>query len=305
MLLGFIASVSVACSEPVAAPDEESADPDWSGCAEPADAVVARICREVPRLKEAGATDTERTTWIREWAYDHIDVAGSDGSFSNPRYYEVPTAVQLERFARDETAVYCGGAAWILVELYLAFGFDAWTYNHGFEPSSATHVVTIVRADGKLLVQDAYLDHLLADDRGRPIDLLEALRRLAAGDEGAVAPAHSRVVPERDVLVDEPTLEEQVGGGVEAFGVWDLSPSTCDEVAAGLLRCRAATSADNLADWDTLKELPSYGLPASAELLMLLPLGVSNPADGWTTPSDVGRDTPAAHLMADILAALD
>ncbi len=123
--------------------------------------VVQDACHAIPELSSSGVTDAEATTLLRQWAAGWIDIS-SVKLLIEESYWEQDIDSLYRRFNANDRGVFCGGTAWTLMRLYNAFGLDSWIYNAGPEPGM-THVVTLVRAEGNIIVQDAYANYTLTD----------------------------------------------------------------------------------------------------------------------------------------------
>ena len=75
-------------------------------------------------------------------------------------------------FERGDSGVLSGGAAMALWRAASDAGFRAWCYDFGF-PESLTYMVTVIEADGRLRVHDAFLN---LEYRGDFYEILDGLR---------------------------------------------------------------------------------------------------------------------------------
>ena len=169
----------------------------------------------------------------------------------------------ISRFERDDCGVLSGGAALALWRAATDAGFRAWCYDFGF-PDSLTYMVTVIEADGRLRVHDAFLN---LEYRGDFYEILGGLRadRL---------PDIRRESRDRKIYVADPACESQQAldwlrahadreldrhGSLRRFEVlWDS-----DAFLATLPRSEAI-----------FRDLENSGHPADFSYLMLHPIAV-------------------------------
>jgi hypothetical protein len=272
--------------------------------------VVRDACRAIPQLSRSDVTEVEATTYLRRWAAGWIDTS-SERLLIEESYWKQDIDSLYRRFKANDRGVLCAGTAWTLMRLYNAFGLDSWTYNVGIPGgaplSTLTHVVTLVRAGGTIVVQDAYANYTLTDRTGRPLDIRRvlALLRERRADEVVRRGGKTR----KDILLTTDELARIRKAKTED---WPWGPASnlpnCGEIRKGVSRCSVAgVGFHRLRFWlawnDAMRHLRSEGLPPDFLYLLTYPLGLSSDADGWTPPAD-SRATPTRALLDELLAAL-
>ncbi|MBI3196163.1 MAG: hypothetical protein HYZ40_01390 [Rhodospirillales bacterium] len=121
--------------------------------------VIRDACTANPGLSEPNLSQVEATSILRGWAASWIDVASDGKLIIEDDYWQKSVDTLYERFLNHERGVYCGGTAWTLMKLFEAFGLESWIYIFGESDTELSHVVTLVRADGRIIVQDAYFNY--------------------------------------------------------------------------------------------------------------------------------------------------
>jgi hypothetical protein len=98
--------------------------------------------------------DIGKVRLLRDWTVKNLPVADSP-------FYDLPFGVLLAENLTAKRGVWCGGAAYILANLYNIFGFQAITADFGIKGTPTTHVMTFVRfvVNGRpsIIVMDGYL----------------------------------------------------------------------------------------------------------------------------------------------------
>jgi hypothetical protein len=194
-------------------------------------------------------------------------------------------------FERGDCGVLSGGAAFALWRAATDAGFRAWCYDFGF-PETLTHMVTVIEADGRLHLHDAFFNF---EYRGDFYNIIEALRadRL---------PDIRRETRDRKLYVADPACEAQLSldwlaahadreldhlGALRRFEVlWDGDAfvATCPRIEA------------------VYRDLEAHGHPAELSYLMLHPIAVfdgeAHHRKRETMPLVGGRDlrSPVAGL---------
>ncbi len=273
---------------------------------------MQRACREIPELEQPGITDARTIILLREWAFRRIVVVplGEEAStllLLAPDAWRMQASEYFELFDGKHAGVYCGDTAWILMRIYQAFGFDSYTYNFGIA-GAFTHVVTVVRLAGQLVVQDAFFDYDLRDEAGEFLELSSVLARLRRHQHRRVHRAEEEPFPDRTVLMVDETHANPPTGPDEAF-VTARQLSECERTPASHWYCRMSNHR-----WmrllyhsgfgtGTLARLEAGGWPPHLEYLMMYPLGVSSAIDGWTSSDRIAEPTPTAALLRSIYSA--
>jgi hypothetical protein len=138
------------------------------------------ITREIS-LRDEGLTDWEIVNRLREWAHANILVSTSSNLLDQDKSFEFYNRSAGEIFAafyQNRGGVWCGGAAYALMEVYGLFGYQASVIDYG-KPGVMTHVVTLVKikVDGieKTVIQDPTLNATYATRNGAPYDYFQLL----------------------------------------------------------------------------------------------------------------------------------
>ncbi len=271
---------------------------------------MQRACREIPELEQPGITDARAIVLLREWAFRRVVVVlGQEENrllLVAPDAWRMQASEYFKLFDGKHAGVYCGDTAWILMRIYQAFGFDSYTYNFGITP--ATHVVTVVRLAGQLVVQDAFLNHDLRDEAGELLELSSVLARLRRHQHGRVHRAEEEPFPDRTVLMVDETHASLPTGPDGAF-VTARQLSECERMPAGHWYCRMSDHRSMRLLYHfhfgtgTLARLEADGWLPHLEYLMMYPLGVSSAIDGWTSSDRIAEPTPTAALLRSIYSA--
>ena len=239
--------------------------------------IVKDVSRFLRKLRRKVYRETPVATWSR---VAEVDWRGSYDSL-------------ISTFRRRDYGVLSGGAALALWRAVTDAGFRAWCYDFGF-PESLTHMVTVVEADGRLQVHDAFLN---LGYRADFYEILEGLR----GDR---LPDIRRETRDRKIYVVDPSCESRLTvdwltvhadreldrvGSLRRFEVfWDSSAWL-----ATLPRTEAV-----------YRDLETRGYPAELSYLMLHPIEVFDGRERHTNPETMpligGIDlhSPIAGLRA-------
>ncbi len=272
---------------------------------------MQRACREIPELEQPGITDARAIVLLREWAFQRIVVVVTvekEGTplLVAPDAWQLQASEYFELFDGKHAGVYCGDTAWILMRIYQAFGFDSYIYNFGIVP--ATHVVTVVRLAGQLVVQDAFFNYDLRDEAGEPLELSSVLARLRRHQHGRVYRAEEEPFPDRTALMVDETHASLPTEPDGAF-VTAKQLSGCERMPAGHWCCRISDHRwtrlryDSVFGTGSLARLEADGWLPHLEYLMMYPLGVSSAIDGWTSSDRIAEPTPTAALLRSICSA--
>jgi hypothetical protein len=263
---------------------------------------VEAACRAIPELSRPGVTEAEATTLLRRWAAGWIDTS-SRRLLVEESYWQQDIDSLYRRFNANDRGVLCAGTAWTLMRLYNAFGLDSWTFNVGVPESPLTHVVTLVRAGGKIIVQDAYANYTLTDRRGKALDIRRVLALLRDRRADRIVVRGERT--SKDFLLTTNELARIRKRKVEDWP-WGRPSnlSKCGEIRKGVRRCSVpGVSFARLRSWShwngVMRHLRRDGLPPDFLYLMTYPLGLTSDADGWTPPTDT-RATPTRALLDEM-----
>ncbi len=196
-------------------------------------------------------------------------------------------------FERGDSGVLSGGAAMALWRAATDAGFRAWCYDFGF-PESLTYMVTVIEADGRLQVHDAFLNLEYRGDfyeilGGLRADRLPDIRRESRDRKIYVADPACESQQTLDWLTAHADRELDRQGSLRRFEVlWDS-----DAFLASFPRTEAI-----------FRDLESRGHPADFSYLMLHPIamfdGEAHHRERETMPLVGGLDlhTQVAGLRA-------
>lgn len=200
--------------------------------------------------------------------------------------------------------VTCGATAWILMKVFEAFGFDAWTLDLGKPPDSRiTHVVTLVRVGRNLEVFDS--------DTG-------LVMRLGGGSEEIALSLEAHIKNPPDFGEASYFVEKTIMINVDSFSDLPnyhyLLPELVERRETDFKRIRNGMGVfrgirinpDNLMAnplWpDAGKWLQSQGLPAHPLSIFLFPQGISSLWHGWVDERTSG-DNESTDLFARLVEA--
>jgi hypothetical protein len=272
--------------------------------------VVDQACQEVSELTREGISETEVTSAVRHWVARWTDVY-SDLRLASPKdYWNIGVDDHFMALERDEYGLACGNTAWILMQVYEALGLESYLYNFGDDSGSGiSHVLTLVRADGRVIVQDAYTNYTLTDMSGEPFDIHDVLRLVGSGRGDEVLVNTEPTTKQVLLPVDNGRSLNEVALTARAWvSPRGLNPNECSLLPNSAARCIAKdVDASNIKYWsrwaDLEKFVQGHGFEPELTSLMLFPLGVSSTNDGWT-PVDDTRKTPTNGLMTSMLDAM-
>jgi hypothetical protein len=137
-----------------------------------------------------------------------------------------------------------------LMRVYEAFGLEAFVYSYGtyWESRVATHAVTLVRINRRLVVQDAYANIGLVDRRRSPLDVRDVLRALRRpGGSSAVRLDEPKRPAARDLIYSRADYAKYADQDHWPGGRNLLD---CRETSRGLIACRATG-----VGWDRLVDV--------------------------------------------------
>lgn len=137
-------------------------------------------------LRQSGSSELNTANEIRNYLAERIDMGASRDSLDF-NYYKIPWSELsafhcIELFERDKLAARCGLTSYILAKLYNHAGFTSYIYNCGYKDTRLTHEFNLVELNNRLIVQDAFYDVTIADQRGNPKDFIELLTEIRSGD---------------------------------------------------------------------------------------------------------------------------
>ena len=137
--------------------------------------IITQACDEVVELSDDSYSDLEKIGSLREWVSSWWPYSRPNVSNLPSEYWKVEPE-ELFRGAREgRYGGLCGSTAWMLMHVYHKFGLETWIYNFGNPAGIGTHVVTLVKVEGVVILQDAYLNAELSQVNGSEIDLRSAM----------------------------------------------------------------------------------------------------------------------------------
>lgn len=278
--------------------------------------IVRDACAALPALANPNLSESDLATELREWTEAWLPTSSTD----TPGYWTLSPDDLYLRLSRGEGGVLCGGAAWMLMTVYEAFGLKAWIYNFGSDPP-LTHVATLVQADGKVQLHDPSFQYAVRAPNGEPLDFREALSRLALDGPGALQLEGDSVAARRLIRTSAFTdlgngLLEIKGtlNGLEArslrasraspmrssAGVCNPAGPTWTECRVSGVRFEAVVSPLGSFGPKVQRFLAGAGYPIHPTSLYRFPIGVSSLREGWREDID---DSENGALFRDILIA--
>ena len=111
-------------------------------------------------------TAIEKVRALRLYVYEHTPVGAP---LVHDQVVNAPLSDAYAIFAKGG-GVFCGGTSIMLSRVYKAAGFNSWVYDFGeleAPDGDTTHETTLVEVDGKVILQDAYLDFEYVDPEGK------------------------------------------------------------------------------------------------------------------------------------------
>jgi hypothetical protein len=142
------------------------------------------IAFEYPQILSSNTNDEKRVIILRQWAYEHIDWSSrSDLIDQNKSFGFYSKKIQdiYKAYSNDKGGVWCGGAAYSLMQLYKLYGYKSYTVDIG-KVDVMTHVINLVevKLNGKevYMIQDPTFNVTYTDLNDTPIDYFDFLRLL-------------------------------------------------------------------------------------------------------------------------------
>jgi hypothetical protein len=278
--------------------------------------LVREACRQIPRLRKPDVSDFETSNLLREWTAGWVDIAASARTLADDGLYSRDIDDVYRIFQSDAGGVFCWGAAWALMRVYEAFGFDSWMYAFGtVQPNPVTtHTVTLVRVGHDVLVQDPYVNYVLVGPRKNPLDVRDAIRLAATDRAGSIKRKELPVAASRDVLYDQESYDASVAGlgwlGNNWGGGDPRDMRGCVRRPYGY-RCSVGVSYTRLLKffWEPFDAATPtlhrvlHGRTPSQRLSSLItwPLGLVGD-DGWI-PADAEKRSATGTLLREIVRA--
>lgn len=140
----------------------------------------------VDSLKRAENTDYQIVNEIRKYLAQRLDYGKSRDSLSET-YHKIPWEKLsvfhcIELFEQNKLTGKCGFSSYLLAKLYDKAGYQNFIYDCGYDTMLLSHEFNLVQLDGKLLVQDAFMDMTIANADGSPKDFIQMLGEIKRGD---------------------------------------------------------------------------------------------------------------------------
>lgn len=137
-------------------------------------------------LKQKGADDYQITNEIRRYLALRLDYGKSRDSLSES-YHKMPWEKFsgfhcIELFEQNKLTGKCGLTSYVLAKLYDFAGYENYIYDCGYDTFRLSHEFNLVKLDGKLLVQDAYMDMTISNNDSTPKDFIHLLAEIKRGD---------------------------------------------------------------------------------------------------------------------------
>ncbi len=163
---------------------------------------------DIPELADPALDDWTRTTLLREWVAEHVDVELEKTlDYEAAGLYSDHPGEVMANFFADRGGVWCAGFAHALLRIYELFDIPCYYFAFGWPDAEThvTHAVTLVEieheGEQRIVVQDPYLNLTLADAAGAPLDIRDMLRLLKQGEHERIQ-VRQATVRETDVLWD-------------------------------------------------------------------------------------------------------
>lgn len=247
---------------------------------------VQNLVSEIPAFQSMDSF--AKVAALRELVFRKTPLAADATSRFTGRISISPLEEALEELERTNSGVWCSHTAQVFARALKAAGFDAWIYHYG-RPDLLTHSTVLVRIDGDVYLQDAYLNFWFEDENGRQMPFLEALNRMSSA---ALPPPIAASISRKPGYFQS---ERQA----DTWNDDTTDPPDCAPVGSHLLCHTSVTlvkfTQENYLVESTLDFLESRGLPRGIEFLMLFPMDVVS------LYSDTG---PQAAYLSDAIDAL-
>ena len=137
--------------------------------------IIKQACQEVEELRNDSSSDLEKIRSLREWVATWWPYSYSNLSDLPSEYWKIEPEELFRSGREGRYGGLCGATAWMLMHVYHKFGLETWIYNFGDPAGIGTHVVTLVKVQGVVILQDAYLNAELSYIDGSVIDLRRAM----------------------------------------------------------------------------------------------------------------------------------
>lgn len=137
---------------------------------------IYRLCQEIPNLREVN--DLEAISMIRSYLHENLLI---QSGVKDVQIQQRPNSIEgwINEYDGKNSGSLCGDLATALRDVYREFGLVAETYNFGHEPSTATHVVTLVNVAGQYYLQDPTFNYDVRDTKSNEqITIQTALERI-------------------------------------------------------------------------------------------------------------------------------
>lgn len=144
---------------------------------------------------------------IRDRVYGTTHVAGTPQFLLNDSLLERGLDQVFAVFEENLGGYYCSGIGRILQRVYQTQGIESYLLSHGVV-GKFTHAIVLVPKDGKLIVQDPYLNHTLVWADQSYADYFDICRRALDGDFPQVRYGQT---PDRLVHIEDPSYDGWIG----------------------------------------------------------------------------------------------
>lgn len=228
------------------------------------EAYVKGVIDQIPGY--ATMTPLNKVRALRVYVFQKTPLAAVNDFNIHTKVVNLPLKDAYTAFDANEGGVWCSGTAIMLVRVYKAAGFNAWIYDFG-QKDVLTHATTLVEVDGKVYLQDAYLNFEYMDSKGAPIEFLDVVKRVRDGRPPLV---RSQVQTKKAFFTNQSNAEEWVGIHKDKM--------TCTPEARGL-ECEAPITLSRFLEVFFLMDktydfLEARGWPRQVDYLLLYPMGV-------------------------------
>ena len=133
-------------------------------------------CAHINKFQMRIHSETDFLFALTDYVSESVKVAGGQTELAPDNYWRSSASKNLSAMAANQYGVYCGGTAWILLEIFEEFGFDAFTYNFGSRSDSPTsHVVTLARVNSSIFAFDAYFNVTYTQQDGESLDFRDLI----------------------------------------------------------------------------------------------------------------------------------
>jgi hypothetical protein len=168
----------VGCSlEPPTNKDSAAQNPlQWCDLEAETNSLIVKVaCAEVAELRVDSLSDLEKIRSLRAWVARWWPYFNSNLSDLQSEFWKIEPEALFRSGREGRYGGVCASTAWMLMHVYNKFGLETWVYNFGNPAGNGTHVVTLVKVDGVVILQDAYLNAELSHTDGSTVDFRRAM----------------------------------------------------------------------------------------------------------------------------------